>query len=69
MVTNFVLSVSYAPVLASAITFILISLVVPWLVLSSLLCFQLLERIIFILSGAYASVLELSFHSPCWFFD
>jgi hypothetical protein len=69
MVTNFVLSVSYAPVLVSAITSILVSLVGPWLLLSSLLFFQSRERIILILSGAYASALELSFHSPCWFFD
>jgi len=69
MVTNFVLSVGYAPILVSAITFILVSLAVPWLVPSSLLSFQSLERIIFILSGAYALALELSFHSPCWFFD
>ena len=71
MVTNFVLSVGYASesVLVSAVTFIIVSLVVPWLVLSSLLFFQSLERIILIRFGVSALALGLSSHSLCWFSD
>ena len=69
MVTNFVLSVGYASVFVSVVAFILGSLAVPWLVLSSLLSFQSPERITLKRSGVSALVLGLSSHSPCWFSD
>jgi len=56
-------------ILVSVVTFILGSLVVPWLVLSSLLFFQSPERIILIRFGVSALALGLSSHSPCWFSD
>ncbi len=57
------------PVLASTRMFILISLVHPWLLLSSSSFFQSLGRIIFILSGMLFLASESSFCLWCLFFD